>query len=270
MSHRMLDTNVVKKQYENDQNLSIRISIHQKYSVNQQGFSNWIAKQYELPKGGKVLELGCGNGEIWKDNLNRLKDCQMILSDFSEGMLAAAKTNLPSQKNLSFEQIDIQAIPYEDASFDVVIANMMLHHVPDLNVALSEVKRVLKPNGIFYTAVPGEQGIHNYLSDVLKEYGILQKMMGIFTMQNGYPILQEVFPQVELREYEDALEVTDTNDLVEYLYSMASIVDLKEVSREMIYDLFEQQKNDQGSIHVPKEYGLLIAKNFCANEVVIR
>lgn len=260
MSHKMLDTNVVKKQYENDQNLSIRISIHQKYSVNQQGFSNWIVEQYELPKGGNVLELGCGNGEIWKENWNRLNDCQIILSDFSQGMLAAAKANLPNQKNLSFEQIDIQSIPYEDETFDVVIANMMLHHVPDITRALSEVKRVLKPNGIFYTAVPGEQGIHNYLSDVLKEYGILQKMMGIFTIQKGYPILQEVFPQVELREYEDALEVTDTNDLVEYLYSMASIVDLKEVSREVIYELFEQQKNEQGSIHVPKEYGLLIAK----------
>lgn len=48
--------------------------------------------------------------------------------------------------------IDIQNIPYEDNSFDLVIANMMLYHVPDLPRALAEVGRVLKPEGKLYTA----------------------------------------------------------------------------------------------------------------------
>lgn len=73
-------------------------------------------------------------------------------------------------------------------------------------------------------------------------------------------MLQKVFRQVEFREYKDALEVTDTNDLVDYLYSMASIIEMKDVTREMIFELFEQQKNEKGSIYVPKEYGMLIAR----------
>ena len=46
--------------------------------------------------------------------------------------------------NVSFQQIDIQDINFPDETFDVIIANHMLYHIPDLQKALYEVKRVLK------------------------------------------------------------------------------------------------------------------------------
>jgi ubiquinone/menaquinone biosynthesis C-methylase UbiE len=49
----------------------------------------------------------------------------------------------------SFAQADAQALPFRDASFDAVIANHMLYHVPDISRSLGEVRRVLKPSGGF-------------------------------------------------------------------------------------------------------------------------
>ena len=56
----------VKEQYANAGNLNTRISIHQKYSTNKIGFGNWIFSNYKTTQGMKVLELGCGTGDMWK------------------------------------------------------------------------------------------------------------------------------------------------------------------------------------------------------------
>ena len=147
------DESIVKKQYANANNLNTRSSIHDKYSTNKQGFGKWIFSNYKLERGMKVLELGCGNGDLWRGRKGEIEDLdKLVLSDFSEGMLAAARENVGEHHNVCYKVINIMDIPYEDESFDVVIANMMLYHVPDINKGLSEVRRVLKKDGVFYTA----------------------------------------------------------------------------------------------------------------------
>ena len=127
------DTSVVKQQYDTANNLNTRISIHEKYSTNKMGFGNWIISNYRIDKGMKVLELGCGTGDMWKNRESLIGDCsKLILSDFSEGMVAVAKENVGNYDNIEYMVLDIQEIPYEDETFDIVIANMMLYHVPDI------------------------------------------------------------------------------------------------------------------------------------------
>ena len=138
--------NNIEKQYQTSQNLNTRISIHDKYSTNKQPFGNWILSHYEIRPGMKILELGCGTGSMWKENLHLLHGSELTLTDFSHGMLETAKQNICAE-NVNFAQVDIQDIPYPDGAFDAVIANMMLYHVPDVQKALWEVSRVLKKGG---------------------------------------------------------------------------------------------------------------------------
>lgn len=253
------DPLVVKQQYAAANNLETRLSIHDKYSTNKQGFGNWIFSNYRIDTGDSVLELGCGTGAMWKNRESLLRACsKVVLSDLSEGMVAAAKDTVGSHDAVEYRVIDIQAIPYEDASFDVVIANMMLYHVPDLDKALAEVRRVLKRGGRFYCATYGEDGILAYLSKILSAYGVADTTNKTFTLQNGAAILGRTFSTVEKREYIDSLAVTHIDDMVEYIYSLSSMMPLRTVPRQIVKEILMENAAD-GVLRVPKEYGMFLA-----------
>lgn len=257
--NRINDISVVKQQYATANNLDTRISIHDKYSTNSLGFGNWIFSNYRIDKGAKVLELGCGTGNMWKNRESVICACsKIILSDFSEGMVAAAKDNIGNYDNIEYKVLDIQEIPYEDATFDVVIANMMLYHVPDIDKGLTEVRRVLKREGHFYCATYGEHGIIEYLSKLLSAYGVEDNISKNFTLQNGYKILSKTFSKIEKKEYIDSLAVTNIDDMVDYIYSLSSMTSLNSVPKQSIKDILIENTTD-GVLNVPKEYGMFIS-----------
>ncbi len=255
---RINDISVVKKQYATANNLDTRISIHDKYSTNKLGFGNWIFSNYRIDKGAKVLELGCGTGDMWKNRESVICACsKIILSDFSEGMVATTKDNIGSYHNIEYKVLDIQEIPYKDATFDIVIANMMLYHVPDIDKGLTEVRRVLKREGRFYCATYGEHGIIEYLSKILSEYGVEDNINKNFTLQNGYEILSKTFSKVE-KKYIDSLAVPNIDDMVDYIYSLSSMTSLNSVPKQVITDILMENTID-GVLNVPKEYGMFIS-----------
>ena len=257
----MNNEKVVEHQYKNADKLNIRIALHEKYSTNKVPFGDWIVLNYDIKPGSKVLELGCGTGSMWKEHLHLLDNASTaILSDFSEGMLKEAKENLGEQPNIEYQIINIQDIPYEDDTFDIVIANMMLYHVPDLQRGLSEVARVLKKDGTFYCATYGENGIVQYLEGLLHEYGVNNDMNKSFTLQNGAGKLGEYFGDVERLDREDGLKITDLDDLIEYIYSTTKMADIADVDRDTLEKLLQSRMVD-GVIYIPKEYGMFVARN---------
>ena len=126
-------TKNVKNQFSNDKNLAMRINFYKKYTTNKYKFADWLFDKYVFKENMKILELGCGNGNHWEGKIDTIPNgCSLVLSDFSEGMLDLVREKFSTNKNVSIKQIDIQEIPFEDETFDVVIANHMLFHVPDL------------------------------------------------------------------------------------------------------------------------------------------
>lgn len=256
---RIQNSKIVSEQYKTTECLQTRISIHEKYSVNKQGFGRWIFNQYEIIGGESILELGCGDGSMWKQNINDLPDdVSILLSDISSGMVDAAMKNLQNYSNISFSRLDIQKLPFPDKSFDIVIANMMLYHVPDLNRGLCEVKRILKRGGLFYCATFGEHGIMEYIQNLFFKYTGDRRENNIFTLQNGGSVLSQYFRTVERRDYPDYLEVTDIDDLIEYICSVKNMISLRELSVDVMRGVLQEQMKD-GKVIIPKEYGLFIA-----------
>ena len=251
--------NNIEIQYKTAKNLNTRISIHDKYSTNRQGFGNWILSQYDIIPGAKILELGCGTGSMWQNNLHLLGDAHLLLTDFSSGMLESAKQNLPKQENLSFQIVDIQNIPYPENSFDLVIANMMLYHVPDLHRGLGEVRRVLKPGGTFYCATYGEHGIVEFVAELLHEQDVKGSVGTQFTLQNGLDTLSAHFDSVKRLDYEDSLAVTCLDDFIDYLYSLSGLSGIGRVPRSLLLEALGSG-TENGILRVPKEYGMFICK----------
>ena len=250
----------VERQYGTADKLNARIRIHSRYSTNKQGLGNWIMSQYRIRDGMSVLELGCGTGGMWAGRGETIRRCgRFVLSDLSEGMLDTAKETLRGEAGIEYRVIDIQDIPFADHEFDAVIANMMLYHVPDLQKGLREVKRVLKPDGTFYCATYGENGMMEYICRLFADYHIQNHVNDNFTLQNGEEKLRPFFSDIVRLLYEDSLEVTDAEDMADYIFSLAGMTDLRKIPREEVRSVLERNMPD-GILHVPKEYGMFIAK----------
>ena len=246
------DKQAVANQYTNSSRLLARISIHEKYSRNKQPFGEWIVSHYQLQVGEKVLELGCGTGSMWQ-GVSLPKNCHVTLTDLFPGMLDAARENTV-HLDADYQVCDVMEIPYAAHSFDVVIANMMLYHVQDIGKALQEIRRVLKPEGRFYAATFGEHGIVETVLDML---GLSATANHRFTLQNGAAQLSEHFTQVDCRLRDDALDVTNLQDLISYLRSMDSMTVLADIPDERLLEVFSANMTD-GVLSLPKEYGLFV------------
>lgn len=254
---------IVNQQYRTDKNLATRIALHQKYSTNLYGYTNWMFDQYEFFEGCKVLELGCGNGELWSGRIENLPSGTIItLSDISAGMLEAVRERYKDYTNVSTELIDIQEINYPDCTFNIIIANSMLYHIPDLPKAISEVHRVLKPEGKFYATTLGNNGMREYLYQKFQEFN---PSLGAFKegypfhLQNGRDTLERYFTDIKVVEYEDSLEITETSDLIDWIRSttLMSRVGCSELTG--LSEFFEKCKDDKGIIRIPKETGMFIS-----------
>lgn len=252
----------VEEQYRDDSKLNIRKKLHEDYSVNKQGFGNWLYEHYNLEEGYRILELGSGNGDMWKASIGIIsKKAEMVLSDISEGMVNIMK-NKYRKYDITIKKIDIQSIPFPDSYFDMVIANMMLYHVPDLDQGLKEVKRVLKTGGKFYAATFGENGLHEYLTKALYELKIIdeQKAEYSFTLQKGNEILSKYFSIVEKFEYYDSLEIPHIPVLIEYIKTMSIIDNISEEDEAVLVEYFWKRLDRNGNVIIPKEYGTFICK----------
>ena len=188
----------LKTQYQNAGNISARINLHAMYSVNKHGWFRWIYEEGNISEHKKILELGCGDGRLWVDNISNVAEAvhikKITVTDISEGMVNDARRNIEcaireasftlnsniSQK-FEYGMADCQSIPYEDNTYDCIIANHVMFYCDNIDKAFGEIQRVLKPGGIFICATYGSHHMQE-ISKLVKEFDIhgLSKSPAIF------------------------------------------------------------------------------------------
>ncbi len=77
-----------QEQYQDASNLDARIALHTRFSRNHVAWFPWVLDRLTLPEGARVLELGCGPAKLWRENLDRIPDWNITLTDLSPGMVA--------------------------------------------------------------------------------------------------------------------------------------------------------------------------------------
>lgn len=251
------------EQYKNSTNINIRIKLHEKYSINPIHWFEWMFSQYHLDNGMKVLEIGCGNGELWQRNQKNIPNIQLTLTDISQGMLDDAKNRLKDIKDIDYQCFDCHQIPYDNQTFDIVIANHVLFYVQDIEQVLKEINRVLKKDGIFYCSTYGKKHMKE-ITDLIKEFNpkiTLSniKLYDIFGLENGKIILEPYFKKIETLIHDDYLLVNDVNDIINYILSChgnQSEFILKD------YESFKRymEKKVKNEIKITKAAGIFICR----------
>jgi ubiquinone/menaquinone biosynthesis C-methylase UbiE len=260
-------TQYLKDQYGNGKNLDSRIKLHELYSTNKQDWHQWVFKQIDFHESCKIIEFGCGSGALWKKNRAKIQpDWNITLTDFSEGMLHDAQENIGNLENMNYKVMDVQSIQEKDHSYDIAIANHMLYHVKDLESAISELYRVLKPSGKLYAATNGinhmkeiQELINEFDSSLSIEIPDVQEKYGL---KNGEEHLKKRFKNVTLIEFESNLRVTEVKPLVEYIYSMHYGLNkqMDQKKRDEFRQFLEEKLTKTGYIHITKATGIFIAE----------
>jgi len=211
----------IKDQYKNDKNLNLRTNLHS-YNINKIDWDIWCFEKINFSKYNKVLELGCGNGKLWLKNKEKIDETlDITLSDFSRSMLKTTKSNLKHiNHTFNYKEINAEKIPYENETFDIIIAEHMLYFVPNIEKALSEMKRVLKSKGKLYITTNSCNTMYelNELSEKfapnlgLSNNGFSER----FNLENGESVLKSYFNTVKLHVLEGKIILKEAEPMVSY------------------------------------------------------
>ena len=135
----------------------------------------------------RVLDAGCGNGDF----AALIAASVVVCVDKSEAAVAKAR-----DRGLHAEVADIERLPFGDAEFDLVTCNWVLYHLADLDAALSEIARVLRPGGRFV-------GMYNHRDHLAELWRLVVDSVwdeDFFDCESGPAILRRHFRRVECRE----------------------------------------------------------------------
>ena len=101
---------------------------------------------------GNVLDVGTGTAQIPIELARRPVQCRITAIDLANEMLAVAHRNVAAAglKNVTLELVDAKGLPYAEASFDVVMSNSIVHHIPKPEATFAEMHRVLRPGGLLF------------------------------------------------------------------------------------------------------------------------
>ncbi len=260
--------NSLKSQYRNSSNIMARIRLHSKYSVNPQGWFPWLYEQCGIQDGMKILEIGCGNAQLWTENGDRLpKELSVVLSDISEGMIREIRRDkrLDGQR-FTFEVVDCHHLPHREETFDLVIANHMLFYCEDIPAVLDEVKRVLKKGGGFICSTYGSKHMKE-INELVQEFDhrimlSADRLYERFGRENGKEILEQHFHEVIWQPYEDSLSIDVPEPLIEYILSCHGNQNQYIVDRYTKFRAFVAKKMSYKKLTITKDAGAFLSKKW--------
>ncbi len=276
----------IKKQYLNAENILARINLHNQFSINKQGWFPWVYEQCNIDNGMRILEVGCGDGSLWVDNIGQLamksrkaelskkrEGIFIDLTDVSEGMINDAERNVNRAMeswrgreydvNFTFRAASCENTGAESGQYDLVIANHVLFYCDNIEKALAEIIRVLKPYGMLVCSTYGcrhmqevNKLVYEYDNRIALE---ANKLFEIFGLDNGDKILNKYFSSVEKREYEDGLIADDAEPLVDYILSCHG--NQKEYLVDKYTDFKKYvEKKLKRPMRITKEAGVFVCK----------
>jgi SAM-dependent methyltransferase len=190
------DPEVVRREYADESGLSARIALWARRDGPQPQDVAFDEVMDVNPR--RVLDAGCGRGEFAERVL--AAGVEVVALDQSERMV-----ELTRERGVDARLGDVQALPFDDGDFDVVVANFMLYHVPDVGLALSELARVLRVGGRLVAATNGVGQLAELWELVGRD---LSDRWKLFMRETGEDLLRPHFADVRIVELDGSVEMT--------------------------------------------------------------
>jgi SAM-dependent methyltransferase len=185
---RLNDPELVRREYADESRFATRAAAWESATGPDPRELAFEAVAEVLPR--RVLEVGSGRGEAAGRLVRELR-CEVAAVDQSERMVGLTRA-----RGVEAMRGDVEDLPFEEGSFDVVLAAWMLYHVFDLDRGLAELRRVLRAGGRLVA-------VTNSGTNLPELWGLLGDAAlrsHPFNAENGDEILRRHFAKVERRE----------------------------------------------------------------------
>lgn len=240
-------------QYRTTHNLDARIALH-RFGVSPVPWLSWVLDHLPVRRGQHVLEAGAGTGALWEDA--DLDGVTLTLTDASAAMCDTLRAGHPTRTVL---RCLVNELPFQDMSFDGVVANHMLYHLDEPATGLRELCRVLRPGGWIAAATNGRDHMRE-LGDIARATGVPLTALTTpisFSRENGPALLADHFTDVREIPYEDELRVPSGQPVLDYLTSCADhpLTDAETAALRAAVDAVTR-----GMFRVTKDTVLLVAR----------
>lgn len=269
-------------QYEDASRYNARVALHARFATNPRPWPAWVFDQLEGIEGCRVLELGCGTGMLWQVNAPRVPaSWKLVLTDASEGMLAESRRRLDGLTcRVELRVMDAQEIDHPDGTFDLVIANHVLYHLPHRERAIGEARRVLRESGTLHATTASLDSLaelrallsefkrishagHDAVSDPIPGEPA-QPVIAAFSLENGAAQLREHFGSVDTRIYTDELRITDPDAIVDYFRSLNEIREGEQVLADddagAFRDFIVTRMGSDGELRATTKSGMFVCR----------
>ena len=214
-------------QYSNEKRLNARIQIY-KFCEKKLNWREWIFDKLDFRDVTQILELGCGNGLLWKDNIDRVpENIHVVLTDLSKGMVDSARINLKKyQRRFGFLASDASRTPFADNTFQMIIANHMLYYFENKQKIFTEIDRLLTDDGFAYASTISTSNFKELIDivavfDKNLEFENVQTVRS-FNLANGECVLSSHFNISDIFIYQNDIIVNNTAPVILYLASCYS------------------------------------------------
>ena len=205
------DPELVAAEYSDDRRLRRRAAAYTGVSTGLDAREQ-LVEAVVAARPSRVLEVGCGWGEL-AEWIGRETGAEVVATDLSPRMV-----ELTRERGIDARPADVQDLPFSDGEFDVVVAAWMLYHVPDLDLGLTEIARVLRPGGRLVA-------VTNSMFHLLE----LRQLVGSgpstlkFSRESGQVQLAPRFAVVERHDIDGSLEFADRAEVLEYVQASISM-----------------------------------------------
>jgi SAM-dependent methyltransferase len=266
------DPEILRDQaYADDTHLDVRRRTHQLYTLNPVDFGRWTLERLAWRGDERVLDVGCGPGDLLCGMARRHRAWDMLVGlDFSPGMVSKA-AGLSNGLQIRFSVGDIQAMPWPDHSFDVVMARHMLYHVPDIEGAITECCRVLRPGGRFLATtnsahtMPEQRAIRARAASRFPAMTTPEMITDRFGLEDAAAYLQPHLERVKTCTMPGVLRFPRAQPFVDYFASSRAMVmrpDHTDVEWQAVLDFVQAEVETaidrQGYFDVTKISGAVV------------
>lgn len=273
MIDRLTDTSVLRYQYGDSEKLRIRYEAHTRYSEHVSDWHDLFTRALGIAPGESVIDVGCGPGGI-HGRLCRV-GARVTGVDASPGMVAEARAQAEREGlDVTVQEGDAEQLPFGDGQFDAALCCHMLYHVPNIERALRELHRVLRPGGrvlISTNAADHCARLSALHAQAAHELGFVPVVGG--KVEEGrfslghLPLVRSVFPNAELHRLPNAFLFPTTDAALAY-YASGRIDAVERRADETQHrapllarmrELIDEIIAREGVFRVPKDAGYFLA-----------